>query len=59
MRLAISTTETLSDLTTGLFVANNNSIGMTMDDFQIDGIRQAVTESLKSAVRYSIPLDPI
>ena len=33
-------------------------IGMTMDDFQIDGIRQDVTESLKSAVRYSIPLDP-
>ena len=30
-----------------------------MDDFQIDGIRQDVTESLKSAVRYSIPLDPI
>ena len=29
------------------------------DDFQIDGIRQDVTESLKSAVRYSIPLDPI
>ena len=28
------------------------------DDFQIDGIRQDVTESLKSAVRYSIPLDP-
>ena len=33
-------------------------IGMTMDDFQIDGIRQDVTESLKSAVRYSIPLAP-
>ena len=32
-------------------------IGMTMDDFQIDRIRQDVTESLKSAVRYSIPLD--
>ena len=31
---------------------------MTMDDFQIDGIRQDVTESLKSAVRYSIPLHP-
>ena len=31
---------------------------MTMDDFQINGIRQDVTESLKSAVRYSIPLDP-
>ena len=29
-----------------------------MDDFQIDGIRQDVTESLKSVVRYSIPLDP-
>ena len=33
-------------------------IGMTMDDFQIDGIRHDVTESLKSAVMYSIPLDP-
>ena len=33
-------------------------IGMTMDDFQTNGIRQDVTESLKSAVRYSIPLDP-
>ena len=33
-------------------------IGMTMDDFQIDGIRQDVTESLKRVVRYSIPLDP-
>ena len=33
-------------------------IVMTIDDFQIDGIRQDVTESLKSAVRYSIPLDP-
>ena len=32
---------------------------MTMDNFQIDGIRQDVTESLKSAVRYSILLDPI
>ena len=32
-------------------------IGMTIDDFQIDGIRQDVTESLKSAVSYSIPLD--
>ena len=31
---------------------------MTMDDFQIAGIRQDVTESLKSAVRYSIPPDP-
>ena len=31
---------------------------MTMDDFQIDGIRPNVTESLKSAVRYSIALDP-
>ena len=28
-----------------------------MDDFQIDGIRQDVTKSLKSAVRYSIPLN--
>ena len=34
-------------------------IRMTMDDFQIDGIRQDVTELLKSAVRYSTPLDPI
>ena len=33
-------------------------IGMAMDDFQIDRIRQDVTESLKSAVRYSIPRDP-
>ena len=33
-------------------------IGMAMDNFQIDGIRQDVTESLKSVVRYSIPLDP-
>ena len=33
-------------------------IGMTMDDFQIDVIRQDVTELLKSAVRYLIPLDP-
>ena len=33
-------------------------IGMTMDDFQIDGIQPDVTESLKSAVRYSIPLVP-
>ena len=34
------------------------AIGMTMDDFQIDGIRLDVTESLKSAVRYLIALDP-
>ena len=33
-------------------------IGITMDYFQINGIRQDVTESLKSAVRCSIPLDP-
>ena len=33
-------------------------IGMTMDDFQIDGIRQDVTELLKGAVRYLLPLDP-
>ena len=33
-------------------------IGLTMDDLQIDGNRQGVTESLKSAVRYSFPLDP-
>ena len=30
---------------------------MTMDDCQYDGIRQDVTESLKIAVRYSIPLE--
>ena len=30
--------------------------GMTIDDFQIDGIRHDVTESLKSAVRYSITM---
>ena len=35
-----------------------SGFGMTMDDFQIDVIRQDVTESLKSAVRYSIPLVP-
>ena len=29
-----------------------------MYDFQTDGIRQDVAESLKSAVRYSIPRDP-
>ena len=28
------------------------------DDFQINGIRQDVMESLKSAAMYSIPLDP-
>ena len=33
-------------------------IGMAMDDFQINGIRQDVTESLMIAVRYSIALDP-
>ena len=31
-------------------------IGMTIDDFKIAGIRHDVTESLKSAVRYSIAL---
>ena len=31
---------------------------MTIDDFQIAGIRHDVTESLKSAVRYSIALGP-
>ena len=31
-------------------------IGMTIDDFQIAGIQQDVTESLKSAVRFSIAL---
>ena len=34
------------------------SIGMTIDDFQIAGIRYDVTELLKSAVRYSIVLGP-
>ena len=33
-------------------------IGMTIDDFQIAGIWHDVTESLKSAVRYSIALGP-
>ena len=33
-------------------------IGMTIDDFQIAEIRHDVTESLKSAVRYSIALGP-
>ena len=33
-------------------------IGMPKDDFQIAGIRHDVTESLKSAVRYSIALGP-
>ena len=33
-------------------------LGMTIDDFQIDGIRHDVTESLKSAVRYSIAFGP-
>ena len=33
-------------------------IGMTIDDFQIAGIRHDVTESLKSEVRYSIALGP-
>ena len=33
-------------------------IGITIDDFQIAGIRHDVTESLKSAVRYSIALGP-
>ena len=31
---------------------------MIIDDFQIAGIRHDVTESLKSAVRYSIALGP-
>ena len=34
-------------------------IGMTIDDFQISGIRHDVTESLKSAVRYLIALRPV
>ena len=33
-------------------------LGITIDDFQINGIRHDVTESLKSAVRYSIALGP-
>ena len=33
-------------------------IGMIIDYFQIDVIRHDVTESLKSAVRYSIALGP-
>ena len=33
-------------------------IGMTIDDFQIAGIRHYVTESLMIAVRYSIALGP-
>ena len=33
-------------------------IGMTIDDFQIAGIRHYVTKSLKSVVRYSIALGP-
>ena len=33
-------------------------IWMTIDDFQIAGIQNDVTESLKSAVRYSIALGP-
>ena len=33
-------------------------VGMTLDDFQIAGLRHDVTESLKSAVIYSIALGP-
>ena len=33
-------------------------IGMTIDDFQVAGIQHDVTESLKSALRYSIALGP-
>ena len=33
-------------------------IGVTIDDFQIAGIRHDVTESLMIAVRYSIALGP-
>ena len=33
-------------------------MGMTIDDFQIAGIRHDVTESLKSSVSYSIALGP-
>ena len=33
-------------------------IGMTIDDFQITGIRHDVTESLKSVVRYTIVFGP-
>ena len=32
------------------------AIGMTIDDFQIAGVRHDMTESLKSAVRYAIAL---
>ena len=35
-----------------------SGIGMTIDDFQIAGIRHDVTESLNIAVRYSIALGP-
>ena len=34
-------------------------IAMTIDDFQIAGIRHDVAESLKSAVIYSIALGPM
>ena len=33
-------------------------IGMTIDDFQIAGIRHDVMESLKNAMGYSIALGP-
>ena len=33
-------------------------IGMTIDDFQIAGIRHDVTETMKSAVWYSLAVGP-
>ena len=33
-------------------------MGMTINDFRIAGIRYDVTESLKSAVRYSMAMGP-
>ena len=38
--------------------SHNFEIGMTIDDIDIAGIRNDVTESLKSAMRYSIALGP-
>ena len=37
-------------------VLSGFGMGMTIDDFQITRIRHDVTESLKSALRYSIAL---
>ena len=33
-------------------------IGMTIEDFQIEGILEELTESLNSAVRFAVALDP-